>query len=530
MTAGDPWRRREELQDLLADWRTRLVGRQIDRVLAGGDWVSLALNGASRTILQFVCRQAAILFWDAPPPPPREIRGALGPPARSALTGLLVGRPLEACGLLPADRVLVLVLGNGPLYLLLQLFGQRGNLALLDHQGRLRWSLYAAPHPLLTHPPDASTWTGPAIGHPDVAAAFRRQGQTRLAEQLTGEMAAGCERSIRRSLAANDRLVENLARDLAAADRGEERRAAAEALAIHLGEIPRGAREVKLIHPATGQPLRIALDPARSAAANMEHYFRLARKAARGRDVIARRLAEARARGDRQREALHRIADIAGEPAAPDAQDVPDVPDAPDAPDATAGPDTTGPDREQALRRLAALLAWRESHPEWAPAAGREGGARVMAPRPGRGQPRGRGRGPCGGRPALDEIALPFRRYLLPGRWEVWVGRSNQENDELTHHHASPSDYWFHAQGVPGSHVILRTGGKPERVPRQILEAAAGLAALHSKARHSSLVPVVCTLRKYVRKPRRSPPGTAAYQRERSLIVEPGIPEGTENL
>ena len=122
----------------------------------------------------------------------------------------------------------------------------------------------------------------------------------------------------------------------------------------------------------------------------------------------------------------------------------------------------------------------------------------------------------------------PFRRYRLAGGWEVWVGRNNRENDELTHRAAAPGDLWFHAQGVPGSHVVLRTGGRPEQVPGRVREQAAALAALHSRARHSSLVPVIWTQRRYVRKPRRSPPGTAVCIREKSLFVAPGIPEGAE--
>jgi predicted ribosome quality control (RQC) complex YloA/Tae2 family protein len=63
-------------------------------------------------------------------------------------------------------------------------------------------------------------------------------------------------------------------------------------------------------------------------------------------------------------------------------------------------------------------------------------------------------------------------------------------------------------------------------VPRTVLEKAAALAALHSKARHSGLVPVVWTERRYVRKPRKAAPGTAVCLREKSLFVEPGVAPG----
>ncbi|MCB1185353.1 DUF814 domain-containing protein, partial [bacterium] len=127
-----------------------------------------------------------------------------------------------------------------------------------------------------------------------------------------------------------------------------------------------------------------------------------------------------------------------------------------------------------------------------------------------------------------EEPARPFRRYLIDGRWEVWIGRSNTENDELTHRAAHNRDIWLHAQGVPGSHVILRTAGRPEQVPRTVLAKAAALAALHSKARHAGLVPVIHTEKRYVRKPRKAPAGTAVCLQDSSLFVAPGVMAGVE--
>ena len=55
------------------------------------------------------------------------------------------------------------------------------------------------------------------------------------------------------------------------------------------------------------------------------------------------------------------------------------------------------------------------------------------------------------------------------------------------------------------------------------------LAALHSKARTSKLVPVDYTRRKYVRKPRGAPPGAVIPQRVKTLFVEP-VEEVVERL
>jgi predicted ribosome quality control (RQC) complex YloA/Tae2 family protein len=119
------------------------------------------------------------------------------------------------------------------------------------------------------------------------------------------------------------------------------------------------------------------------------------------------------------------------------------------------------------------------------------------------------------------------RRYVLPGGWEVWVGRSAKQNDELTHRWAAPRDLWFHARGAQGSHTVLRIGSGKGEPPREIIAAAAAIAAWHSKARNSKLVPVAYTEKRYVRKPRKSPVGTAMMLREKVLMVEPGVPDET---
>ena len=110
-------------------------------------------------------------------------------------------------------------------------------------------------------------------------------------------------------------------------------------------------------------------------------------------------------------------------------------------------------------RQLASLLAWSERNADLLGLG--ETGAR-----------------PAERRPAAPETPRRFRRYLIEGRWTVRVGRSNAENDELTHRSSAPGDLWFHAQGVTGSHVILSTGGRPEQAPPRIVAKAAALAAL----------------------------------------------------
>tara|TARA_Y100001970_G_scaffold293865_1_gene444060 strand:- start:11255 stop:12448 length:1194 start_codon:yes stop_codon:yes gene_type:complete len=114
----------------------------------------------------------------------------------------------------------------------------------------------------------------------------------------------------------------------------------------------------------------------------------------------------------------------------------------------------------------------------------------------------------------------PYRTFLSSGGLEIRVGRGARHNDDLTFRHSAPNDIWLHARHSTGAHVILRwqgIGAPPERD----LQEAASLAALHSKARTSKIVPVDWTLRKYVRKPRGSAAGSVVPDRVRTLFVTP---------
>jgi predicted ribosome quality control (RQC) complex YloA/Tae2 family protein len=125
---------------------------------------------------------------------------------------------------------------------------------------------------------------------------------------------------------------------------------------------------------------------------------------------------------------------------------------------------------------------------------------------------------------AREREQLPFRMFTVDGGFEVWAGKSSQNNDLLTLRHARPNDLWFHARGAGGSHVVLRMGsgtGEPSKRARQ---QAASIAAYYSKMRHAGTVPVAMTRKKFVRKPRGAPAGTVVLEREEVLLVPPQLP------
>ena len=102
---------------------------------------------------------------------------------------------------------------------------------------------------------------------------------------------------------------------------------------------------------------------------------------------------------------------------------------------------------------------------------------------------------------------------------QVLVGASALGNETVTFRLAKPDDLWFHARGVPGAHVVLRTHGSAPGDDQ--VSAAAGLAAAHSAARDATRVEVDYTRRKYVRKARGGPPGRVTYAKESTISVAP---------
>ncbi|OGU74167.1 MAG: hypothetical protein A2V93_07610 [Ignavibacteria bacterium RBG_16_34_14] len=127
-----------------------------------------------------------------------------------------------------------------------------------------------------------------------------------------------------------------------------------------------------------------------------------------------------------------------------------------------------------------------------------------------------------------DELRNKFRNYLIHNKYNVFVGKDSKSNDLLTMKFAKQNDYWFHARGVSGSHLVLKNENVKEGMSKNILKAAASLAAYHSKAKTSGMVPVSYTQKKYVIKKKGMEPGKVALLREEVLIVKPEIPEGCE--
>ena len=113
--------------------------------------------------------------------------------------------------------------------------------------------------------------------------------------------------------------------------------------------------------------------------------------------------------------------------------------------------------------------------------------------------------------------------YVSSDGYHMYVGKNNLQNEELTFHFASGNDWWFHAKGVPGSHVILKSGG--DEVPDRTFEEAGRLAAYYSKNRGSEKAEIDYIEKKHVKKVNGGRPGFVIYHTNYSLVIDSDISE-----
>ncbi|GAA4443522.1 NFACT RNA binding domain-containing protein [Ravibacter arvi] len=112
-----------------------------------------------------------------------------------------------------------------------------------------------------------------------------------------------------------------------------------------------------------------------------------------------------------------------------------------------------------------------------------------------------------------------FRKETCMG-YQIFIGKSAKNNDELTLKLATKEDLWLHAKDVAGSHVVIKSiPGR--KVPGPVIERAAELAAWHSKRRNDSLCPVTVTPKKFVRKAKGMAAGAVVVEKESVVMVVP---------
>jgi predicted ribosome quality control (RQC) complex YloA/Tae2 family protein len=110
-------------------------------------------------------------------------------------------------------------------------------------------------------------------------------------------------------------------------------------------------------------------------------------------------------------------------------------------------------------------------------------------------------------------------KVTISSGYIVWVGRNARQNDTVTFDKGGPTDLWLHVRGLPGAHVIIKSGGGD--VPEDVIRRAAEIAAYYSGARNEAHVLVDVTRRKYVRKIKGGKPGMVTYRNESPIKVTP---------
>jgi predicted ribosome quality control (RQC) complex YloA/Tae2 family protein len=255
-----------------------------------------------------------------------------------------------------------------------------------------------------------------------------------------------------------ERALEAVARDGSDAEAADRLREQGELILAYLKTIVPGDTVLQ-VPGFDGTPTQIALDPRLSGVENAQAYFKRYARAAAAR----KRLPQRRAALEAERAFLETMATAIAQAEHPD-------------------------DLWEIEQDLAAA------------------GLRRLARRP----------------PVRPRAPSTGRRFRLPGGFVAQVGRSARENERLTFDVAGPDDWWLHARGLPGAHVVV-TGGRGEPPPSVLADAAA-IAAYYSAGRGAGKVPVDITRRRYVRRLRGGRPGQVTYTHERTLVVAPRLP------
>ena len=125
-----------------------------------------------------------------------------------------------------------------------------------------------------------------------------------------------------------------------------------------------------------------------------------------------------------------------------------------------------------------------------------------------------------GGGKKVKVTSKPYH-YVSSDGFDIYVGKNNFQNDELTFQFATGNDWWFHAKGAPGSHVIVKTNG--QELPDRTFEEAGRLAAYYSKNRGGDKVEIDYIQKKQVKKPGGAKPGFVVYYTNYSLMIDSDI-------
>ena len=237
--------------------------------------------------------------------------------------------------------------------------------------------------------------------------------------------------------------------------------------------VPEGAKSCEVDNYYTGEKLTIPLDPTLTPQQNAQKYFDRYARMKRTNEALTRLTAEVKAEIDHLRSIQNALAFS-----------------------------TTDGDLSQIRREMEESGFLRRRYTGQIKGQGRNGAKK------------GRARAPQ---------SRPLH-YRSSDGFDIYVGKNNTQNDEITFHLAEPRDIWFHANDMPGSHVLLRTGGRSfDDIPDRAFEEAAALAAYYSSGREQGKVEIDYLERRNVKKPSGAAPGFVVYYTNYSILAKTDI-------
>ncbi|MGE5751817.1 MAG: NFACT family protein [Nitrospirota bacterium] len=478
----------QTLQKVVEELSSLIIGARVDRVYQGA--------GGELYIVLHRRRRNGVLLISTDRSLPRLHLVSTKPPAVHALQGFplylksrMSGAMVTDIGLLNQDRITEISFSKaGADYrLVLELTGSSANLILTDatrtilsvyypvafaehvHRSLVPGLKYLAPakRPYIAAP--AEEMLSPLEGASCIRdvddLTFNRTAEVyfeRLIEQKhAAALHSHLSSVIRHALLKTERRITALSEDLRSADRADEHKQAGELILANLGQLTIGV-ECADLAGYDGRIITVRLDPQRSPVQNAERYFRKYKKAKAGREIITTRMQQSREEASYLKSILSDIERVT--------------------------------DYDTLVRTRSELIAQGYL-------VQREKGAVKGGPEP---------------------RVEPFRKILYRG-WEVLVGKSASGNDYVTTKLARPDDLWLHAEGMPGSHVLVRNPGRTD-IPQDVFMKAAALAAFYSRGRKAAKVPVTYTRARFVKKPKGAKPGLVALS-ERNTVM--AVPEET---
>lgn len=384
------------------------------------------------------------------------------------------GARIDAIRQVSGDRIvrMNLTAREGACVLVAELTGRHADLLLLDgreqalaslNEDRDRVGQSYQPPLRQPHTPRemAESWPAPSDDRPfPVSTLLEERYRQREADGATAHQRQSRLAELKKSIKKAARRIDALREDLDKANRYQDYARYGELLKANLGTMRKGHERVTVVDyfdPAQTE-LVIPLDPAKTPQGNMDDYFKKHRKFLSAGQEIRPRI-------------------------------------------------ETIEEELAALRKEQQAIqdgSWTPPEPATAP-------ARDRRPRP----------SDQHSAPSTQHSKRsgPFRRFISADGLPIYVGRNAKENEELTLKFAQSEDLWLHAQGVPGSHVVVRLekGANP---PPDTLKDAATLALLYSDFKKSGKGDVIYTRRKYVRKAKGRPPGTVTVTQEKAIYIQ----------